>query len=252
MTIASISAGVPRADYLPSGASAQTFAGPLFADLLARLDQSAAAGNELKVSGPALDPPVDLLQFNVATNVSASAIRFDARPLLGEISLSLSEERHSPPAPQAMTPQTDKLSLAPAAIGGSSEQVRCLLGGLTQQFGVEAASISIQPVQPDPGLTGTTGSHAAAPTVVSLRRADGVVSASRVSPSPSPQLAQSTQNKVMYARLAMHPLELRLVIHGAQLSANELAVLAEELTGLLAGTCFADRPIKILAALRKG
>jgi hypothetical protein len=251
VTVAHVSSGGPRSTPPAKTAPAAPKPAKSFADLLGQLGQPETPGDDMTLSVPLPEPKVDLLQFNVAASVSANAIRFDARPILGETNLTFSEaEVPASEVSGAMSNGPEPAAALPDNPIGI-ESVRWMLSSLAQQLVSQAVQSAVQPAQPGPPLTAASPSHSAAPTVASQRRAAGVVASERTAAPPSPQLAQAAQSKALFAKLAMHPLEIRLVIHGAQLSAADLAALTDELTGLLAGTRFADRPIRVLAATRR-
>lgn len=251
MTIASVSSGAPRPAQPAKATPAAAKPAKSFADLMGQLDQAEPAADGMGAFFPPPESNVDLLQFNVAAQVSANAIRFDARPILGETNMAFAGDA----VLAAVTTGTQPHEANPLAalqdrpIG--IEQVRWLLSALAEQLGDAVKQPGGQAGQLGTSATPASGNQVGATVAAAQRRLPAGVASARATSSPPPNTAQAAQNKALFAKLAMHPLEIRLVIHGAQLSASDLAALTDELTGLLAGTRFADRPVRVLAATRR-
>lgn len=251
MSVASVPAGGTRPAHAAKAAPVAQPTASSFAALLSQLTQSDTPGDGTTFAITMPAPLVDLMQFNVAASVSANAIRFDARPILGETSQDFSG--HDIPLGESSSMALPEAgpSAALASKPDGIESLSWLLNGIAQQFQGLVMSLDIRAAQQIARSPAGQSAPGLAPSVAAHRRAAVAARGGAGASAPAQQPAPAAQTKALFAKLAMHPLEIRVVIHGAQLSSADLAALTAELTGLLAGTRFADRPIRILAAPRR-
>lgn len=251
MTVGSIPPGGTRPPQPAKPGPAVAKPAQSFAEIIGRFDRPVAVGDEALMSALVEQILAGELQFNLPASIAADAIRFDARPMVGATSISFAATRTQADARPGITAaeQTQPDLLPVAAVG--LEQTRTLIVGLADQLAGQRVGPSAARVLPNRAASAARTVSPSGPVIALGSSLPAASTAGRSGAAARAQPPPPTSTTELVAKLAMHPQEILLVIHGANLDGADLAALADELSGLLAGTRFADRPVRIVASGRR-
>lgn len=250
MSVASVPPGGARALPPSRPAPVQTKPAQSFAELLGQLERPMTAEDDTLSTGLVEALATKNVYFNLAASIAQGAVRFDARPVVGSTSAGLGD-----PAQEKAKTSAQAADLAPASVGQvmpeiGIETARALIQDLAVHLSAQSRGIATTAQRSVTHVPVGSGSAMTVPSAavrtVTTRAAAAVAAA-----PPAARPAPAQQSTGLFARMAMGAQEIQLVIHGAQLSAADLAALTEELRGLLAGTRFADRPVRIITSGRR-
>ena len=231
--------------------------GPGFAELLARqerphtgeADQGNPLFSDIAAEMPASTSATAPTAFNLAVSVEGSAIRFDARPLVGETSVDLRDDGEALSALQdgisrAADAPADREGIGAPTLADALEIVRSAAQWLVAQ--ADAAQPAMEPVAMRSGTAMTTPEQARAPALT----APSFAAQTNASAAPAGRTATAStpaHTRPLAAQLLALPREIRVAIHGLRLTAEDIAALVDELGTLLTAAGLGGRPIHVVA-----